>query len=103
MDRNVINLLIEPIKADFHLSDTEVSLVQGFAFGLFLSLAALPIGRLIDTRRRTAVLASGVAFWSLAAVRSEERRVGKEGVSTGGLRWSPEHYKTKKSNKAKEK
>ncbi|MBN8816322.1 MAG: MFS transporter [Sphingomonas sp.] len=67
IDRHVLNLLIEPIKAAYHLSDTQVSLVQGFAFGLFLSLAALPIGRLVDTRKRTRVLATGIGVWSLAA------------------------------------
>jgi MFS family permease len=67
VDRQVLNLLVEPIKRDLHLSDTQVSLLQGLAFALFLSVAGLPVGRLVDRGRRTAILAAGAAFWSLAA------------------------------------
>lgn len=66
VDRQILNLLVEPIKRDLHLSDTQVSLLQGLAFALFLSLAALPIGRLVDTRRRITIVAVGIGFWSLA-------------------------------------
>jgi MFS family permease len=65
VDRQALNLLVEPIKRDFRLSDVQVSLLQGFAFALVLSVGAFPMGRLIDTRRRTAILASSVAVWSL--------------------------------------
>ena len=65
MDRQMLNLLVQPIKQSLGLSDTQISLLQGFAFALALSLVALPLGRLIDTRRRTAILAAGVAVWSL--------------------------------------
>lgn len=65
IDRQAVNLLVDPIKADLHLSDTQVSLLQGFAFALVLSLAGLPIGRLIDIGRRTSILATGAAFWSV--------------------------------------
>jgi MFS family permease len=66
MDRQILNLLVEPIKRDLGLSDTQVSLLQGVGFALFLALAGLPIGRLVDTRRRVTILSAGVAFWSLA-------------------------------------
>ena len=66
VDRQILNLLVEPIKRDLHLSDTQISLLQGFAFAVFLSLTGLPIGRLVDTRRRITILAVGVSFWSLA-------------------------------------
>ena len=65
MDRQMLNLLVEPIKRSLRLTDTQISLLQGFAFALALSLVALPVGRLIDTRRRTFVLGGGVAVWSL--------------------------------------
>lgn len=67
IDRQVLNLLVEPLKRDLGLSDLQVSLLQGPAFGLCLALAGLPIGRLVDTRRRVTVLAVGVAVWSLMA------------------------------------
>jgi MFS family permease len=66
VDRQVLNLLVEPIKRDLHLSDTQVSLLQGLAFALFLSAAGLPVGRLVDKRRRITLIALGVGFWSLA-------------------------------------
>ena len=66
IDRQMLNLLVEPIKHDLLLSDFEISLLQGFAFAVFLSLSGLPLGRLIDTGRRTAILAAGGIIWSLA-------------------------------------
>jgi MFS family permease len=68
LDRQILNLLVEPLKRDLHLSDTQVSLLQGLSFALFLSIAGLPIGRLIDTRRRITILSLGVAFWSVMTV-----------------------------------
>jgi MFS family permease len=65
IDRQTLNLFVEPIKHDLALSDTEVSLLQGFSFAIILSLAGLPIGRLIDSRRRTTLLAIGILFWSV--------------------------------------
>jgi len=65
MDRQMLNLLVEPIKRALRLSDIQVSLLQGFAFAVALSLVALPAGRLVDTRRRTFILGGGVAIWSL--------------------------------------
>jgi MFS family permease len=65
VDRQVLNLFVEPIKRDLLLSDTQVSLLQGFSFALFLSLAGLPIGRLIDTRRRVTLLSLAILFWSV--------------------------------------
>lgn len=67
IDRQILNLLVEPLKHDLGLSDLQVSLLQGPAFGLCLALAGLPIGRLVDTHRRVTVLAIGVAVWSLMA------------------------------------
>lgn len=66
VDRQILNLLVEPIKRELHLSDTQVSLLQGLAFALFLSITGLPVGRLVDTRRRVTILAVGMGFWSLA-------------------------------------
>lgn len=65
IDARVLTLLVEPIKADLKLSDFQVSLLQGFAFALLYSLAAMPIGRFVDgTRRRTPLIVAGVLFWS---------------------------------------
>ena len=48
LDRQLMTLLITPIKADFGLSDTQISLLIGFAFVLFYVLAGIPMARFID-------------------------------------------------------
>ncbi|WP_198665848.1 MULTISPECIES: MFS transporter [unclassified Sphingomonas] len=65
VDRQILNLLVEPIRRDTGLTDVEISLLQGLSFAIFVSVGGLPIGRLVDTRRRTALLAIGIAGWSL--------------------------------------
>ncbi len=66
IDRQIINLLVEPIKADLELSDTRISLLQGFAFALLYALMSVPLGRLADSGSRKRVLAGGMFLWSLA-------------------------------------
>lgn len=65
IDARVLTLLVTPIKASMGLSDFQISLLQGFAFSLLYSLAALPIGRMVDgSRRRTPLVVVGVLIWS---------------------------------------
>lgn len=64
MDRYVLVILIEPIKADLHLSDTEVGLIGGFVFALIYSIAGIPIARWADRGNRRSLMALGVAVWS---------------------------------------
>ena len=66
VDRGGIALLIEPIKRDLHLSDTEVSLLTGFSFSLFYGLIGLPLSRLADTSNRKRINGSVMVIWSLA-------------------------------------
>jgi len=48
IDRQILSLLIEPIRADLDISDTQVSLLAGIAFTLFYTLLGVPIARLAD-------------------------------------------------------
>jgi MFS family permease len=64
MDRNIISILIEPIKQDLQLSDTEMGLLTGFSFALLYSVAGLPIGRLADRSNRKNILSAALALWS---------------------------------------
>lgn len=66
IDRSIIALLVEPIKADLSLSDTQFSFLTGFAFVFFYAMLGLPIARVADVKSRRAIIAAGVAFWSLA-------------------------------------
>lgn len=66
LERQVINLLVEPLKADLAISDTQVSILQGFAFAVLYAAAALPIGRMIDARSRVTVIVWGCVIFSVA-------------------------------------
>lgn len=66
VDRQVLNLLVEPIRHDLALSDTSISMLQGLAFVAPYVLMSVPIGRLVDTFNRVGVLIGGVLAWSVA-------------------------------------
>jgi len=65
IDRQILSLLIEPIRADLDISDTQVSLLAGIAFTLFYTLLGVPIARLADQKNRKAIITTGVAVWSV--------------------------------------
>src|SRR6201989_538145 len=64
LDRTIFNVLIEPIKKEFALSDTTMGLLAGFGFVLFYSLLGIPIARLADRVSRRNIVAIAFAFWS---------------------------------------
>jgi MFS family permease len=63
LDRTLIGILIEPIKAEFSFSDTEISLLTGLAFSVCYGVGALPIAWLADRMNRALLLAMGVTIW----------------------------------------
>lgn len=65
VDRQLPFILIEHIRKDLRLSDTQIGLLGGIAFSLVYSLAALPLARLADSRSRKWLLAGCVTVWSL--------------------------------------
>lgn len=70
VDRNILAILLEPIKQDLGVSDTAMGFLTGFAFAIFYTFAGIPIARLADRSSRRAVMAVGIAFWSLATAAS---------------------------------
>mgnify|MGYP001563485083 CR=1 FL=1 len=70
VDRYVLGLLIEPIKQDLQLTDTQIGWVLGPAFAIFYATMGLPLGWLADKKRRTWIVGTGVALWSAATVAS---------------------------------
>jgi MFS family permease len=70
VDRNIIGLLLPYMKADLGLTDFQMGLLQGPAFGIFFAVAALPIGILVDRWRRVPVLWIGLLIWSMATLAS---------------------------------
>lgn len=70
VDRIVIGLLVDDIKADLQITDTQMGLLQGFAFTVLYSLAALPIGFAVDRFNRVRLLVAGITIWSAMTVMS---------------------------------
>jgi MFS family permease len=64
IDRQILSLLVAPMKADLGISDTRVGLLQGFAFALFYTLLGLPMGWLADRHSRRNIIAIGIVTWS---------------------------------------
>ena len=64
LDRTIFNVLIEPIKKEFVLSDTTMGLLAGFGFVLFYSALGIPIARVADRLNRRNIVAIAFAFWS---------------------------------------
>ncbi len=67
LDRTIISLVIDPLKADLDVTDTQVSLLSGLAFALFYSVIGIPMGRLADRRSRRWIIGIGATFWSIMA------------------------------------
>ena len=65
LDRQILALMVGPIKADLQLSDTEISLLMGAAFSLFYAFMGIPLGRLADRTNRRNIIIIGITFWSL--------------------------------------
>lgn len=70
LDRQIIALLVQPIRADFGVSDFQISLLQGFAFSILFCLLGVPLGFAVDRFPRRIVILVGVLIWALAATAS---------------------------------
>lgn len=67
-DRFILSLLVDPLRADLHINDTDVSLLQGLAFAVVYGVAGLPLGRVADTLARRNLIIGGVTVWSAATI-----------------------------------
>ena len=65
IDRNIVNVVLEPIKKEFGVSDTLMGLMVGFGFVLIYAILAMPVARLADRKGRLPIICIGVAFWSV--------------------------------------
>jgi len=70
IDRAILGLLIEPIKADLSLTDEQIGWVLGPAFAIFYATMGLPLGWLVDRSKRTWIVGFGVIVWSIATAVS---------------------------------
>ena len=95
IDRQILSLLVGPMKRDLHISDTRIGLLQGFSFALFYTLAGLPLGRIADTRNRRNLITIGILAWSVLTTACSAARnfwalfFTRMGVSVGEASLSP--------------
>jgi MFS family permease len=98
VDRQILSLLVGPMKRDLALSDTRIGLLQGLAFALFYGLMGLPLGRLADTRNRRNVIIVGVVLWSFLTGACSAARsfwslfLARMGVGVGEATLSPSAF-----------
>ena len=98
IDRQIISLLVEPMKRDLQISDTMVGLLSGVAFAFFYTFLGIPIGRLADRKNRKAIIAAGVLIWSVMATFCGLARTAwqlffaRMGVGVGEATLSPAAY-----------
>jgi MFS family permease len=98
IDRQILNLLVRPIRRDLGISDTQMSLLMGLSFAVFYTLFGIPLGRLADSKSRRTIIAGGFALWSLfTAGCGLARNFGqmlllRMGVGVGEAALSPAAY-----------
>ncbi len=98
LDRGILNLLIEPVKRDLHLTDVQISYLVGVAFVLFYVILGLPIARLVDSRSRRVIIGMGILIWSVmtafcgVAQNFWQLFVGRVGVGVGEACNGPSTY-----------
>ena len=64
MDRQIISILLDDLKAEFLLTDTQLGLLSGLAFAIFYATLGLPIARLADRSNRVGIISIAAAIWS---------------------------------------
>jgi MFS family permease len=95
IDRQLVSILAEDIKADLHLSDAEIGFLYGTAFAIFYTLFGIPLGRLADGWYRTRIIAIGLGLWSAMtavcglASSFAQLAVSRVGVGIGEASSSP--------------
>ncbi len=66
VDRFLMSLVMEPLKADLGVSDAQLGLLQGTGFVILYTVAAIPLGRMADRVNRRNLIIAGILIWSLA-------------------------------------
>ncbi|MDZ4731112.1 MAG: MFS transporter [Xanthomonadales bacterium] len=98
IDRLILSLLVEPIKLDLGLSDVKISLLQGLSFAVFYTLAGIPVGRFVDSSKRTNIISIGILLWCLMtaacglAQRFWQLFLARAGVGVGEAALAPAAY-----------
>jgi MFS family permease len=95
IDRQILGILLDPIKEDLGASDTAMGFLSGFAFALFYTFAGIPIARWADRGSRRSIIALGLFLWSAMTAASGLARsfaqlvAARVGVGVGEAAGSP--------------
>ena len=98
IDRQILVLLFDPIKADLQITDTQIGLLSGLAFALVYTTVGIPMGRAADLWVRKYVIIIGVSIWSLMTILSGFTRnffqlfLARMGVGFGEAALTPTAY-----------
>lgn len=98
IDRQILSILANDIKADLDLTDADLGFLYGTAFAVFYALFGIPLGRLADSWHRVKLMSAGLALWSVMTAASGFARNGamltgaRIGVGVGEATASPAAY-----------
>jgi MFS family permease len=98
IDRQILGLLVDPIKQELGTTDTQMGLLQGLAFGIFYTLLGMPMGRIVDRSNRRNLVAAGIFCWSLMTALCATARgfwtlfAARMGVGVGEATLSPSAF-----------
>ena len=98
IDRQIFSLIVAPLRRDLGISDTQVSLLQGFSFALFYTFCGIPLGHMADKHSRRGLIACGLVAWSLftsmcgLAKSFAQMLAWRTGVGVGEAALSPAAY-----------
>ncbi len=113
IDRQIMGILVQPIKQEFGVSDTAMGLLTGLAFAVFYSALAIPFGRYADRSNRrnfvayccaawsvmTALCGMATGFWSLTLARMGVA-VGEAGGGPPSISMIADHYPQQQRGRA---
>jgi MFS family permease len=98
IDRLIVGLLVEPMKASLGLSDFEIALLQGPAFAILYALLGVPLGRVADMWNRKNLISIAIALWSISTIGCGlaggflSFLIARVGVGVGEAALSPSAY-----------
>src|SRR6185437_11568412 len=95
VDRIIVQVLVQPIKGELHVSDADMGLLGGMTFAVLYAVLSIPIARLAERRNRMAIISISTALWSLAtavsglATQFSQLLLARVGVGVGEAAGSP--------------
>jgi MFS family permease len=95
LDRQVVSILVQPIKQSLALSDTQIGLLQGFSFTMCYATAGVFVARLVDRANRVKLIAACIAIWAISttacgfATNFPELLVARAGTAIAEAALSP--------------